>query len=77
MFKNLREYINDTKLVVTIYPDKIDIINYTDINHISKDKVILMANNKIIIIKGENLAVAKLLNDEVLISGNYNDIEFR
>ena len=73
----IRSYIfeNDTKIL--ILNNKINITNYTDIGHFDSEKIIVKLKDKNIIIKGSNLVVSKLVNDEVLITGNFNNIEFR
>lgn len=73
----IRSYIfeNDTKIL--ILNNKINITNYTDIGHFDSEKIIVKLKDKNIIIKGSNLVVSKLVNDEVLITGIFNNIEFR
>lgn len=73
----IRSYIfeNDTKIL--ILNNKINITNYTDIGHFDSEKIIVKLKDKNIIIKGSNLVVSKLVNDEILITGDFNNIEFR
>lgn len=73
----IRSYImeNDTK--ITIINNKINIINYIDIGHFDNNKIVVKLKNKNIIIKGENLVVSKLLDSEILITGEFYNIEFR
>ena len=73
----IRSYImeNDTK--ITIINNKINIINYIDIGHFDNNKIIVKLNNKNIIIKGDNLVVSKLLDSEILITGEFYNVEFR
>ena len=52
-------------------------MNYSDIGHFDANKVVVKTKLKDIIIKGNNLVVSKLLKDEILISGEFNNIEFR
>lgn len=73
----IRSYIleNDTK--ITIINNKINITNYIDIGHFDNNKIIVKLNNKNIIIKGDDLVVSKLLDSEILITGEFYNIEFR
>ena len=73
----IRSYImeNDTK--ITIINNKINITNYIDIGHFDNNKIIVKLNSKNIIIKGDNLVVSKLLDSEILITGDFLSIEFR
>lgn len=74
--RNIREYIKDDNFKMNIKNNKIDIENYTDIGSISDNEIIIFINNKRIKIKGKNLKITKLLNNEILILGNYNNILF-
>ena len=77
IINGIRSYImeNDTK--ITIVNNKINITNYIDIGHFDNNKIIVKLNNKNIIIKGDNLVVSKLLDSEILITGEFYNIEFR
>lgn len=73
----IRSYVLENDLKITIIANKINIVNYKDIGHFDSNKIIVKVNNGEIIIKGSDLVVSKLLNSEVLITGNFNNIEFR
>ncbi len=73
----IRAYIEDNELKITIFDNKINILNYSDIGHFDANKIVVKTKLKDIIIKGNNLVVSKLLKDEILISGEFNNIEFR
>ncbi len=73
----IRSYIEDNDVKITVLNNKINIVNYVDIGHFDSDKILIKTKDKNIIIKGENLTVTKLMNDEILILGNFNNIEFR
>lgn len=77
IFDGIRSYINDSDLKITIINNKINIINYDDIGHFNSDKVVVKSKNNSIIIKGNNLVVSKLMNNEILITGDFKGIEFR
>ena len=69
-----RNYLIEPETKVIYIDNKVSIINYDTIKHFDNDKVIVSAN-KIITIKGCNLVVKKLLNDEVLVEGKIDNIE--
>ncbi len=77
MFRNFFNVIKDEKLKIIYYPSKINIINYLDIDLLSTEKVIISTNHKKIVIEGVSLVVTKLMDKEVLISGDISKIEFR
>ena len=73
----IRSYINENDLKVTIINNKINIVNYIDIGHFDSNKIIVKCDDKDIVINGKELVVSKLVNDEILITGEFNNIEFR
>ena len=75
--RNIREYINDNNFKLIIKNNMINIDNYIDIGNISDNEIIIYLEDKKILIKGKNLKISKLLNNEVLILGNYNNIIFK
>ncbi len=77
MFKDLRDYILENEFKITIFTNKIDILNYLEIDHFDDVKIIVRFTKGLVIIKGDNLTISKLLNDELLILGNIKSIEFQ
>lgn len=77
IINNIRSYIKEDELKIIILKNKINIINYIDIGHFDSNKVIVKCSDENIIINGNDLVVSKLINDEILITGNFSDIEFR
>lgn len=77
LIDNFREYMINNEFVINIYQDKINIINYTSIGAIEDTKIVVNGSNKNVLISGEKLALKKLLNDEILISGVIKKIELR
>jgi len=77
IINGIRSYILENDLKITILNNKINIVNYKDIGHFDSNKIVVKGVEKDIIVKGNDLVVSKLLNDEILITGNFNNIEFR
>lgn len=77
IINSIRSYILDSDLKITIVNNKINIVNYKDIGHFDSNKIVVKVAKGEIIIKGNDLVVSKLINDEILITGNFNSIEFR
>lgn len=75
MFNRIKDYINDKEFRMTIFTDRIHIINYLQILSIEDERVAFLTNKGRIIIKGNNLCLNKLLDDEVLVSGFVSNIE--
>ena len=76
MLDELRSYILEDKFKIIILIDKIDIVNYSEIDHFDDKKIIVRFEKGTVIIKGENLSIAKLLNDELLIIGKIKTVDF-
>ena len=77
MLKDLRNYILENKFKINIYDNNVDIINYIEIEHFD-DKIIIVKYEKgIVTVKGDNLIITKLLEDELLINGQIRNIEFK
>ncbi|MEG2322445.1 MAG: YabP/YqfC family sporulation protein [Bacilli bacterium] len=75
--KDLRTFILEDDFKITYLNNKIDIINYVKIEHFSSDKIIINYNKGTIYVIGNYLYVSKLMNDELLIEGKIERIEFR
>ena len=75
--KYLRSYILEEEFKITILNNKINIVNYTSLGTFDDSTININYNNGSIIIKGSNLVVSRLMNNEILISGNINSLEFR
>jgi len=73
----LREYIYDDKFQILIYDNLVNILNYIDIISFSENKVIIKCPNNTLDIKGTDLIISKLLQDELLIKGKILSIVFR
>jgi sporulation protein YqfC len=59
-----------------MYEGKINIINYIDIITLEDNRISVKYEKGIIIIKGKNLALNKLLDREILITGKISSLEF-
>ena len=76
MLNQLRSYILENEFKITILTKKVDIVNYLEIDHFDDTKIIVRYDKGIVKIKGENLTISKLLNDELLILGTIKVVEF-
>ena len=73
LLNNIRNYISDNSFIVTIYTDRVNIINYNSIDKISNNNIIINSDKKIKI-EGKNLKLNKLFSDELLIMGIISNI---
>lgn len=72
----IKDYIRQIEFKMTLKNNIIDIENYTELGNISDKEIIIFDNSKRIIIKGRGLSIAKMYNNEILITGSYNNIIF-
>lgn len=76
MFNNLRNYLDDNSWKIHIYENKINIVNYIDIIALEDNRISIKYEKSILIIKGNNLTLNKLLDQEILITGKISSLEF-
>ena len=70
-------YINDVDFQIVYINNELNIVNYEKINYMEDDKISLSHNNGSIVVIGNNLRVKKLLDNEIVMVGNFQNIEFR
>ena len=75
MLDRLNNYIDDKKFKLIYEDNLIDIINYTRLITMENNYVSLYINNKKIIIKGKELILKKLLDNELLLNGEVTSLE--
>ena len=73
----MKNYILEDEFQLRLLNNRINIVNYTSIGHFDNNKVIVRYENGEILIKGEKISVTKLLDDEILIIGEFKSIELR
>ncbi len=76
MFKKLFDYIKTNELKVIYYNNKINIVNYNQIGTFDNKSIEIISKIKKIIIKGDNLTINRLYDNELLIDGKIETIEF-
>ena len=75
MFNRINNFIKDNELEINIYNDYIHIKNYLRLISLENNYISLTTNNKKLLIKGTNLSLKKILDQELLITGEFNSIE--
>lgn len=76
ILNRLDNYINDKKYSMIYKYNKLDIINYTEIVDFTYNIITIRHNNNIYQIKGNNLVIARMMDNEILISGSIENITF-
>ena len=75
--KKIRSYILEEEFKVIIRQNKLNIVNYIELIDFNDYVVKIKYIDGILLVKGNNLILKKILNDELLIEGNISTIEFR
>ena len=75
MINKLVNYIKDDSLKIKYFNNSVNIVNFDSILEIKDNNIIIMKDKKSIVIKGSDLKLNKLLDNEVLITGIINKIE--
>lgn len=76
MFKDLKNIIYDKKFKVTIFKNKININNYKEILIFEESQILVNTEEYLVKVKGENLTIICLLENELLIEGKIKTVEF-
>ncbi len=77
MIRKVIDYVREDQFEIRIQEDAICILNYTDISFMEEEKILLHYSDGSVFIRGKQLVVVKLLEQEMLIKGKFDTIEFR
>ena len=77
IFDRLNNYINENNFKITISINYVNVVNYTLVLDFNSNLVSIKYNNGIVDISGTNLVVNKMLKDEILVTGNIENIKLR
>ena len=72
----LSDYVNDKNFSIIYKNNRLDIINYSKILDFSDTKISINYLDDIYIIIGTNLVISKMMEEELLITGNIESISF-
>ena len=70
IMERINNYLEDKEYKIIIKENQINIINYDEIIDFTINKIIVKYKQKKITIEGKDLYITKMVEDEVLISGN-------
>ena len=75
MFNELRNLVIELPFRIIVSDNNININNYIDILLFDKDRIIIKTKNKLITIKGAELLITHLENNEIQIKGNIKSVD--
>jgi len=70
LIDRLDNYLCDKEYKIIIKKNKINIINFDEIIDFSLNKISIKYQEKVVNIEGNDLVITKMLDNEVLITGN-------
>ena len=74
MLKSINKFIINNEYSINIWKNYIEINNFTDLILLEDNEVIIEINKKIIKIKGKEIYIKKLVDKEILLSGDFETI---
>lgn len=75
LYQKIRRFILEENFKMQVGSKYVDIVNYKKIRKIEEKEIVVETESKVIRIIGTNLAIQKLLNDEIFISGTILKID--
>lgn len=70
----LGDYLYDNEYKIIVKKNQVDIVNYDEIIDFSLNKISVKYRNKIFVIEGTNMVISKMLDNEILITGNISNL---
>ena len=70
-----KKYCIDSNFHFTYQEGRLDIVNYEEIVLLEENRITLKCSLGLLVVKGKDLSIAKLLDQEILIDGWIQSIE--
>ena len=70
------DYVSEKKYSMIYRNNSLDIINYSEIIDFSINKISVRYEDNIYHIEGNNLVISKMMDNEILITGNISNLSF-
>lgn len=77
LVRMIDDYVNDKKYSMIYKNNKLDIINYSEIIDFSSTLISVRHEDKVYHIEGTNLVISKMMDNEILITGDISVITFK
>lgn len=74
IINKLESYLVDNDYRIILRNNCVNIVNYDEIIHFSSTKISIRVVKNIVIFEGNNLVITKMLDSEILITGNIFNI---
>ena len=74
---NFKNFLFDLENFISIYENNLHVFNYTKLDKLSDKEIIIVLENKMVIISGINLKIKQMTKQELLIKGTILKVEFK
>ena len=74
LISKLDRYLENKNYEIILKDSSVNIINFSEIIDFSMNKISVRCDNKIINIEGKSLIISKMLDDELLVTGNISNL---
>ena len=74
LINKLDRYLENKNYEIILKDSSVNIINFSEIIDFSMNKISVRCDNKIINVEGKNLIISKMLDDELLVTGNISNL---
>lgn len=74
LISKLDRFLEDKTYEIIIKNKQLNIINYSEIIDFSISRISIRCDNNIIDVEGNNLIISRMIDDEILITGNIINI---
>lgn len=73
----LDRYLNENEYKLILDNNRLNIVNYEEIINFSLSNIKVKLKDKIVSIEGRNLVINKMVDNEILITGNISNISIK
>lgn len=77
LYRKMKEAVLESKFKIQVGENYVSVVGYTKMKEISSKSMTVIALDKEVEIKGMDMAVQKLVTDEVFITGKIDTISLR
>jgi len=75
--KMINNYVNDKKFSIIYKNNNLNIINYSEITGFTDTEISIRYNDELYYIEGNELVISKMIDNEILITGNISSVFFK
>lgn len=77
LIRKIDDYINDRRFSMIYKNNKLNVINYSEIMDFSSKLISIRYKDKVYHIEGKNLVISRMMENEILITGEIEVITFK